>query len=435
MADLPNPPSLGSLARLPPEVRAFVWWFLLSEYEPRLPPSSIERTQTWHNHDLIGKSLPKLPSPLTFLLTHPVIYQEIYPKLDQRSILYICVQHDKYGWYFKDNKGSGDPNLHKLYSNRFHTVHIDIYAPGKSDPGQLIQLRHKVMHLACGLAGYHSLLKNCPEIYDKPCYQTILNSCEQDNGWHRRYHEEASRLEFDFLDYGLCSWFHGSTPQRSSEALNISDLETIMSIFFYVNDLTGRKLQIRLPQGAEVLDDFRLLASRIKHRMKTTKALVFQRYQSNQPLIAEQTDTTFKLDNALDEMPGDAAAHLRRVRFKKWWCYSQPMAELHRTMFQCRDDRRWVSQPLYVRSKIERVLSPGLGEIIYLPDGKGRPAIMTNPWIEKYPNGIPGLSSTVPATKIREWEIEYEKPRKYFKPSKKLEDWARLVQQGGLPRR
>lgn len=414
MADSSNPSSLGCLAKLPPEVRALVWWFLLPEYEPRLPPLSHERTQTWHNHDLIARCLPELPRPLTVLLTHPVIYKEIYPKLDQRSILYISVQHDRYGWYFKDNRGSGDPDLHQLHSGRFHTVHIEIYAPERSDPGQLIQLRHKVMHLACGLAGYHSLLKNCPETYDKPCYQTILNSCEQDNGWHRRYHEEVSRLEFDFLDHGSCSWFPGSTPQRSSEALEISDLETIMSIFFYVNDLTGRKFQITLPKGAEDLDEFKLLASRMKHRMKTTKALVFQRYQSNQPLIAEQTSTTFKLDNALDEMAGTTAAHLRRERFRKWWCYSQPMAALHRKTFQSRDDRTWVSEPLYVRSKIERELSPGFGEIVYLPDGKGRPAIMTDPWVEKYSLGIPVLSSMVPETKIREWGSEYEKPRRDF---------------------
>jgi len=358
-----------------------------------------------------------------------MIYKEIYPKLDQRSILYISIQHDKYGWYFKDNKGSGDPNLNRLYSDRFHTVHVDIHAPDRSDPGQLIQLRHKVMHLACGLAGYHSILKNCPRTYDKPCYQAILNSCEQDNGWHRKYHEAATRLEFDFLDHDSCAWFNGAIPQWSTEFMTISDIETIMSIFFYVNDLTGRKLQVTLPKGAEELDDYRLLASRIKHRMKTTKALAFQRYQSNQPLIAEQTETTFKLNNDLDEMPGVTAAHLRRERFKKWWCHSQSMAKLHRTVFQCRDDRRWISKPLYFRRKIERDLSPGFGEIIYLPDGKGSPAIMTDPWIEKYPHGIPALSSSVSANKILEWREEYKKRPKVLNPSRKMRRSAGMAQQ------
>ena len=410
MAEPPHPSSLGDLARLPPEIRSLIWEFLLPEYEPCLPSTSRESTKIWHNYHCLGTSFLQTPSRFAILFTHPDLYNEIYPKLGEDGVLYISVQHNKYGWFFKDGKESQRPSFNRRFSERFHTVHIDIYAPEKSDPGQLIHLRHKVMHLACGLAGYHSLFSKCAGPYDQPCYQKILNACDQDHGWHRRHSEAPRRIELAFLDDRSSSWFDGSSPQKSSSTNDTSDLELLMSIFYYINSYNTTKFQITLPKKAWESADFSLLASKIKNRMKTSLLLVFQRYESNRKLIIEQTETTFKLDTALDEMIGSTAAHLRRERFKNWYTYTNTMQKLQNAVFRCPRDGKWVSVPLYLRSKVFRVLFPGHGELIYLYDReKELPAILTDPWIEKYPHGIPALSSAVDKEQMSKWLVEASK--------------------------
>lgn len=402
---------LGQLGRLPAEVRATIWMYLLPEYDPRRPSTYRHNSKVWHNYLPPGSSFSKASSRLAILFAHPVLYDEIYPKLGQQGILYISLQHDKYGWFFKDQSNSTKPDFYQPFSERFHSVRISIYAVGgRNDPGRLIELRQRAMHLACGLASHQSLFSNCPEPYDLPYhqrYQEILNSSEQNGGWHRKFNERPTSIEFEFVNDQQSSWFNEHTSRIVRKTVDVPDLETIMSVFSFVNNYPVTSIKFVFYYYAEESESIQQLAQSVVNGMRTPTFLLFRQNDSNRPLIQQQTTRTFKLDEALDEMPGETAAHLRRERFKNWLTYDIAMRNLRTMVSTVGGDSEQFIRPLYMRNEIRKALSPGHDCLIEPPNHtNGWKAVMTDPWIEKYPHGVPTLKSTVSLEQLCSWVVK-----------------------------
>ena len=388
-----TPAVFGRLGSLPPEVRSMIWDHLLPEHDSRSLPVSRENSRIVHNYLETGSSIPTTRSHLAILYTHPILYQEIYPKLGKPGVLYLSVEHDKYGWFWKEEKDSPLPPTGLPWLRAFYEINFDIYAPDVTDPGQLINLRHNVLHLVIGLLDETPLFRDSQGPYNSATstlkYMEILGRTNpRSRDLFAEFREPPRRLGFNFNNHGSISWFSGLFAHSSCSATNASDLQIIMSVFKYINWGARADIQIKLPSQARELHNFDDLADKIRKQWRP-----FGSFSGNE-INTEQRETTWVLDTALDETNGLSAAHLRRERFKMWNAYVLEIMSLRAQGYSPTRGFFSIDVPLRAREQVLKILKTyidGAGnQRVYAEDEE---LMNTHLWSYWYPEGIPILSS------------------------------------------
>lgn len=161
----------------------------------------------------------------------------------------------------------------------------------------------------------------------------------------------------------------------------------MLGAFYFVKFSCKRKLQVTLQGKHQASNQDRSLS------LDSGRALPTLESSSFHDLKREQTTDTIILDKLLDEMPGPTATYLRRERFRCWPLYEQALKKME-YLLPTNGREAWVTVPLQRRNEIRREIDAGHGELIWLSDKEdGRPAVLTDPWLKKYPEGIPPLAS------------------------------------------
>lgn len=273
--------NMGQFIKLPPEIRAEIW-----EHFSIRPKNKL------------GEGNEKREKHLAIFRTCHDLYEEVSEHLYRKRSLTFYLWPMRFPWAFVSVfrgfdrwlslKDLVDGCFRFLPYKRLRGITIEIEAPDREDPGQLILLWTKVRDLVDLLSQTGELLKI--DIY---------------------------------LRESDASWFIGGKPQKSitidpnhpDEAWHDSDL--VLMPFCRLHNI--RKACIHCPEG---LDPGNLILGNITRVMERSEA--FGTIKNGEPWdddnIREDLELTQILfDDALDHLLGQTANFMRAERFGRWF--------------------------------------------------------------------------------------------------------------------
>ncbi|KAJ5773046.1 hypothetical protein N7457_007942 [Penicillium paradoxum] len=298
--EVPILPSLGTLSKLPTEIRLLIWDYLLDTIHTQLP-----------NHTTYSAN------PLSILCASGYLYNEISSHLYHECTQHIVLdpEYDKHEW-MKVRLQSRTVNVDLIFKNNeeakthfqtfpHHRTNMVVYLapPSSMDPGQVVLMWQKTTALV------DLLIPTTSTQQVRVCTVGSWESIDPPTHWQGRrsdffemgglqetisspytYHPDQDIALLPFLRLGL--WFknpHIDVPALSDDEFNI--------LHHHLSSLFNQK--------------------GFNHRFNTLHCLRKETavFQIERTII----ETDVFLDNSLDELPGITAAFLRLERFKHWF--------------------------------------------------------------------------------------------------------------------
>lgn len=364
--------SLGNLSVLPPEVRIIVWEHFL----PRNSCMDQER-ENWKPY--ICPDQPEKRSSLAILRASRLIYEEISHMLYNRCLTLQIDPHNT-RWVTKHFTANAWHFRHVDFA-RFKRVEIEIFAPDRRDPGQLLLTRQLIFDLLCCLSGHNQVLDAKFEGYRSFAHQALLNAPSSENNLKR-----LTELDIVVVQDGEASWNHENLTQKSSDVVLVSDLEVLLDMFRFVR---AHSSKVFLPAKLQASDDLRICIEEVEITMMLGCAFGAHEYDARTKV--EEGYRSLSLDEELDTLLGPSAARLRRDRFQFWMMYEPKIKSLMNWSQFTNSTRLIWSYALRIRYHAYESWNPSSEKLRYDDD------ICLDSWHRKYPYGIPPTGSD-------EWE-------------------------------
>ncbi|KAL8748890.1 MAG: hypothetical protein Q9184_007032, partial [Pyrenodesmia sp. 2 TL-2023] len=267
-------PSLGRLASLPLELRDQVWAFL--SIQSRL---ALLRT-----------------SRQLYTEGSPVFYKDvdlqfnIEPRYEYKSWLHVGSSFEA-RWALQSLGQAITRGFDQIRFERIREIRINIEAPNKDDPGQLIYLQKKCMHLA-------ELLE--------------------------RAQHGLPHLELHLMTSETGEWGSESEPQSSiapfGDAILTNDYEIVLHAFCRLRN--ARSANVCVPAGYDKHHYFvEDLADSLtwKEPFGTILSPQDPNTWNDEELEEETHDILMSLDLSLDLLPGHTANLMRLDRYSQWY--------------------------------------------------------------------------------------------------------------------
>lgn len=257
------------------------------------------------------------------------------------KILTFSIHAANEDWTVEGMEGARPFDFRHVNFTSLQKIKVNIYAPDRKDPGQLLRIRGQLLNLVWMLAQQCALRDDFIG-NDKPQTPQILLNSRGTEDW------PASPLEprlppmtIEFVNQERTFWCDESEPTMSLLSYGDYDIEHIVGVFEYLRGVTA--VTITLPSGIEPDDNLSTILETVAEHMvlpdsfgKPTEAgMAFGRAIGGTPrvkrLLKTESGRTVRFDHELDDLEGPTAAALRLQRFQTWEAYYSVITTLIET--------------------------------------------------------------------------------------------------------
>lgn len=347
---------MGRFAILSPEVRSLIWQGLFSDGAGSSDPREYRWMQTGKVGDLLMLSR-----------VNSCFNDEIMAEFYRRKTLCFAIHPFKDEWTVPGLEGAEPVDFLRVKFARFQKIKVNIYAPDRGDPGQVLRTRMQVINLVCMLARLQYVLRDDGVGRDKPQHPQILLNQQGQEGWPAPpAGYRLPDMEIELVDQGYIMWCFDLWIWKHVSLDRDTFAERIVGIFEYLRGCPNATIIVP-PQdgrrrgidddddddddaghdsGDESGDDSDYDADKddddddddhnnvslygafqkIIACMESAKPFGTERYDAHIRSI-ESARSVF-LDRELDNLCGHTAEILRLQRFQNWWEYTSTMMAL-----------------------------------------------------------------------------------------------------------
>ena len=296
--------SLGNLSRFPPEIRLQIW----EEF-------SLHSIQ--HETDLVPAE-SKQPS-LAFLQTSHWIHDEASTNLYKDVILRFQVSPEyKYQswltiesnagrkWHLRDLDDALSRGFGKLPYEKLKGIHLEIQAPCRKDPGQIVCLWKKCLDLATLLECSDRGLPNLKiHLRDSPRAKWFVDNEPQSSVAVDRKKRSPPR---------------DKVIDRSNEQSHIMDEDYKIALKPFCRLRNVKSAKVYLPEDMGLNNQFAYHMETVLARKELFGSwLDFDNPWNDKSLQDDQDQMFMDLDVELDMLPGITANMMRLERFSSWY--------------------------------------------------------------------------------------------------------------------
>jgi hypothetical protein len=243
---------------------------------------------------------------------------ETMARFKRIKILTFSIHAASEDWTVEGMEGAQPADFRHVDFASFRKIKVNIYAPDRKDPGQLLRIREQLLNLVCMLAGLQCVLRDDFIGGDKSQTPQILLNSQGINGWPfpppGRY---LPPMAIEFVNQERTFWCDESEPTISLLAYGDNDIEHIVSVFEYLRRVTA--VRVTLPSGIEPKGNLSTILEMAAEHMVSPDA--FGTTTRDQKLLKLESGRTVRFDRELDDLEGPTAAALRLERFQTWEAY------------------------------------------------------------------------------------------------------------------
>lgn len=219
---------LGTLSKLPPELRFKVWHFLVPHLSS--PDAGREETKQLKEQSKNSSRYTSPPKCLSILRTNPTLYEEVSSELYRRDLCFCINPAEARVFSVKCIPHALPEDFVDTPLDRFRKIAIEIQAPDRKDPGQLILGRDAVWQVISLIRRFFKKLQQKPI---PPAGLSFLN-----------------RIEISFVNRASATWYNAGDWQRCIPNYGPEfDIDYFLCPFRFLRRI--RFVEIRLPDQVE----------------------------------------------------------------------------------------------------------------------------------------------------------------------------------------
>ena len=200
---------LGTLSKLPPELRCLILQYLMPEHRSKRQtnlPLYLGPCCSFHQE--VERPLERL----SILQASQQLREEVSGELYNHRTLHLYIDPKHRGWTVKDLPEASPRDFHYTNYARFSGIKIEIHSPDVKDPGQLLRARKNTIDLVAMLT-------------------RSLN---------------IQRIEIILFENDQSTWYDHDIGQRSVEWFDETDLKQLLGPFQYLYRCETLRLSCRL---------------------------------------------------------------------------------------------------------------------------------------------------------------------------------------------
>lgn len=299
-------PSLGTLSRLPPEIRLQIWSHFSLKQTPYGPADLVPLTSIEPRLALLLASRRIYDEVTEHLYKNVTLRFQIDPSYQHRSWLTVK-SNIGISWHLQNVDDAVSRGFGALPYEKPKAIRINITAPDGRDPGQIVCLWKKCLDLGELLGKSFGGRRNIE----------ILLENRKDLQW---FQDGLPQMSVSATrNRCKCSPQDGQIDRPDKTFIQKDDIRIVLTAFQHLRNI--KEIKICPPQDKRrSFKDYTNHLENLLMQKEVFRTLVGPPNSRNEPIFQQKRDDlSMNLDRELDFLPGETAEIMRSDRFGSWY--------------------------------------------------------------------------------------------------------------------